>query len=308
MENLGNELEELCASARHSLVLVSPFIKERVLSRLLARIQVQEVRVTCVTRWLPQEIAAGVSDLDIWKHFRESDRRSLLLRQDLHAKYYRADERCLVGSANLTGAALGYSAAPNLEILVPCVMGGPGLQLFEEELLLGAIQVDDEVADGTRLLVDLLPPVWSIEAEDPAVEVAAPEPRGLLHDWTPGLRQPEDLYIAYLQDNDSLSEAARAAGARDLAVLRIAPGLDEKTFKVAVGQALLRTPQVRRIDLFISQPRRFGEVRDLLKGDVLVGESPNRRWQTLFRWLMYFLPERYNYGRPGYSEIISRNV
>ncbi|TDK99389.1 hypothetical protein EI067_06840 [Mycobacterium paragordonae] len=306
---LGDELEELCASATHTLLLVAPFIKERVLSRLLAKVAIHDVQVTCVTRWLPQEIAAGVSDLEIWTHFREFNQRRLFLRQDLHAKYYRADERCLVGSANLTGTALGYSAAPNLEILVPCDVGGPGLQLFEEELLRGAIQVDEDIADETRSLANLLPaPLMSIEAEDQTLEAAAPESVGSLEDWTPTLRQPEDLYLAYCQDSDSLSQVARASAARDLGVLRITPGLDEQTFKVVVGRTLLRTPRVRKIDQFVLKPRRFGEVRDLFEYDYRTSETPDRRWQTLFRWMMYFLPDRYKYSRPAHSEIISRDV
>jgi hypothetical protein len=307
VEILGRGLEELCASANHVLVLVAPFMKEPVLNRLLSQVRTQEVQVLCVTRWLPQEIAAGVSDLEIWKHFRECGHRRLFLRQDLHAKYYRADGRCLVGSANLTASALGYSMVPNLEILVPCLAGGAGLNSFENELFSAAIEVDDEIAEDTRSLVVQLPAlIWSIEAEEPAVEELVSKTPEKLQDWTPILRQPEDLYLAYCHDRDSLTSTAEAAAVHDLGVLRIPAGLDEFTFNVAVGHALLRTPQVKKIDEFVEQPRRFGEVREFLSRHRPIDESPDLRWQTLLRWLMYFLPDRYNYSRPSHSEIISR--
>ena len=208
-----------------------------------------------------------------------------------------------------TGAALGYAVAANLEVLVPSAAGGPGLDHFEEELFSAAIEVDDEIAEDTQRLVDQLPPLmWSIEAQDLVFQVADHLTVETLQEWTPVLRQPEDLYVIYSNDRDSLSSSAEAAAKRDLAILRIAPGLDETTFRFAVGHALLRTPQVRRIDHFLSQPRRFGEVRDFLQDSLPIGESADRKWQTLFRWLMYFRADRYSYSRPSHSEIISRRM
>jgi len=43
----------------------------------------------------------------------------LYIRQDLHAKFFAADDRCLVGSANVTSAALGWREPANLELLIP---------------------------------------------------------------------------------------------------------------------------------------------------------------------------------------------
>src|SRR5436305_2039515 len=65
VEPLGTALEELVASASQDLVLAAPFIKVRVLDRVL-NLTEGTVRVTCITRWRAEEIAAGVSDLDVW--------------------------------------------------------------------------------------------------------------------------------------------------------------------------------------------------------------------------------------------------
>src|ERR1022692_3406709 len=118
MDRIVDQLEALCSSAHNDLLLIAPFIKYAVLARLFGGTQ-PSVHVQVVTRWLPQDIKAGVSDLEVWDVVKGRTRTRLWLRQDLHAKYYRADDRCLVGSANLTGSALGLSAAPNLELLVP---------------------------------------------------------------------------------------------------------------------------------------------------------------------------------------------
>ena len=65
-------------------------------------------------------------------------------------------------------------------------------------------------------------------------------------------------------------------------------------------------PLISQVDQLLNQPRRFGEVRDLLKA--LCGPSfdASRAWQTLMRWMLYFLPERYKLTVPHHSEIMYR--
>src|SRR5947199_2775416 len=114
----GDKLLELCPSASETLVIAAPFIKDTVLARVLDVLPSTVRRVTCITRWFPEEIAAGVSDLEIFDRLAAYQNARLLLHPHLHAKLYRADHRCLVGSANLTNRALGWSSPPNLELLV----------------------------------------------------------------------------------------------------------------------------------------------------------------------------------------------
>src|SRR5690606_13352584 len=115
--NLGDQLEQLCRSTTQTLWLVAPFIKQVTLKRLLEHVA-PEVTIDCVTRWRLDEIVAGVSDLGVWLLIRERPNSTLWLRSDLHAKYYRGDHQALVGSANLTNTALGWSPRPNLELLI----------------------------------------------------------------------------------------------------------------------------------------------------------------------------------------------
>src|SRR5688572_5725315 len=150
MTPLGTRLECLCAEARHEILLAAPFTKKDVVARLLEKVPLS-VSVRCVTRWRPEEILAGVSDIEVWPLLRDRHLASMWLRTDLHAKYYRVDERCLVGSANLTSMALGWTPHPNLELLVPLEAGDAALRGFEAVMLAGCVQVDDalfaQVAD-----------------------------------------------------------------------------------------------------------------------------------------------------------------
>ena len=78
----------------------------------------EDVHISCVTRWRPNEIKMGVSDLQIWDLFKNRPNSDLYLINNLHAKLYKSDEECLIGSSNLTLKALGWTKNHNLEILM----------------------------------------------------------------------------------------------------------------------------------------------------------------------------------------------
>jgi len=65
----------------------------------------------------PEEIAAGVSDLDVWRVVCKRPHARLLLCPAIHAKYYRIDGLALVGSANLTRRGSDGPRSPALNSL-----------------------------------------------------------------------------------------------------------------------------------------------------------------------------------------------
>ena len=244
---LGTKLSNLCAEADREVLLVAPFIKASVLERLLDRIS-PEVSLKCITRWFPEEIVAGVSDLEVWNLIQNRSNSSLWLRSDLHAKYYRADNRCLVGSANLTGKALGWSNLPNLELLVPVSANEPTIKTFETELLKACIPVTEDLFEQMSLAVQLLAEQTpnTIANNSSVVEIiednmANNNPTDI-DAWLPTLRNPEDLYTAYCGQTEKLSTASKIAALTDLRSLPIIPNLSQKTFKAYIGSLLIQKP------------------------------------------------------------------
>jgi hypothetical protein len=302
---LGDHLEQLCRSTTQVLWLVAPFIKEATLNRLLGLVS-PEVKVNCVTRWRPEEIQAGVSDLNVWMLIRERPNSVLWLRSDLHAKYYRGDQSALVGSANLTNTALGWLPQPNLELLID----SEPLLVFEQTLLAGSIVVDDSLYEHVKQLVAQLPvptrvllePDTSLEDEITPQSVDA---------WLPLLRQPKSLYIAYKGNWDRLGTGSRIVAFSDLQILHIPVGLSKEQFEIYVGIQLLQMPIIRQVDQFVEIPQRFGAVRDYLKTLPCANQNSfdaNNAWQTLMRWLLNFLPTRYELLVPRHSEIFCRKT
>ncbi|MCS6836610.1 MAG: phospholipase D family protein [Anaerolineae bacterium] len=303
--NLGDKLLRLCRMARDDVFVVAPFVKANSLERLLAVLSA-EVSLTLVTRWRPEEIVVGVSDLAVWTLLRQRPRSRLVLRDDLHAKYYRADDRCLVGSANLTAAALGWAARPNLELLVETPIDHTDVASFEARLLSDVVVVDEALAQHMAELVaqlaPLLPPMLTAEVSDVAPEVD-------LTRWVPSLRSPENLYTAYCGRAEDLPTTIREAALYDLHAFRLPAGLTRPAFEQYVNYQLGFMPIIRRVDDFVANPQRFGAVRDLLKTLPCAEQEDFHAdyvWQTMMRWLLYFNPQRYALAVPHHSEIFCR--
>ncbi|CAN1209477.1 PLD phosphodiesterase domain-containing protein [Tumidithrix helvetica PCC 7403] len=305
MSEVGKQLEDLCRDSKNEILLVAPFIKVSALTRLFGHLS-SNISVKCVTRWHLEDILAGVSDIEIWSLFRERQGSSLWLRSNLHAKYYRTDDRCLVGSANLTNAALGWSTHPNLELLI----SSPAIPSFEQDLFSECVLVDRDLYEQTFKTIELL--------RDDCPEV--PTTIELLNTqdstWLPRLRNPEDLYIAYCGNGTKLSTVSREAALIDLRSLLIPKGLQKQVFEVCVGTLLLQKPLIRQIDSFLEYPQRFGAVTEFMRRYASRRESlpcnqaedfdADRSWQTLMRWLRYFLSDRYALSVPNHSEVFYR--
>lgn len=310
---LGEQLEQLCATGRREIILAAPFVKAHTLSRLLSHVR-DNVTVRCVTRWRPEEIVAGVSDLAIWPLLRERLYSSLWLCNDLHGKYYRVDEQCLVGSANLTDTALGWAPQPNLELLVALPLSHAGLDVFESTIFARSITVDEALFRQISMVVDLMhdqlatPP--TMIREIPATFDVNPNgPPTSDEHWLPSLRQPVDLFVAYAGRWDELTTTSRFAATVDLQALLIPSGLTKSAFNAYIGVLLLQKPLIRQIDTFLAAPQRFGAVRDFIMELPHLEDDnfdPSYAWQTLMRWLLHFLPMRYTRIPSRHSEILQR--
>ena len=187
---LGDRLSDLCRQATQEIVLIAPFIKAKALDRILESLGTG-VDLLCVTRWLPSEIAAGASDLEVFEIVKHHH-GSLRLRQNLHAKYYRSDERVLIGSANLTNSALGWTSGPNLEILLPVNDTTCNTTEFEEYVLSEAIEVDLELYESMVAASENWPNLDIEYTLGDTVDLSdRPES---LEIWIPASRFPTSLY------------------------------------------------------------------------------------------------------------------
>ena len=311
MNTVGEELLDLFESARQEALIVAPFIKSAVMARVVDVLD-SEVKLTCITRWHPHEIKAGVSDLEVWDALLSHGPVKLLLVPNLHAKYYRADNKLAVGSANLTNAALGWSAVPNIEVMVWREID-PVWRQWESNLEAQATTVDDSIVRHFERLVECLPDTMTLVSDCySSDEYTADAPLVISgvshHSWLPITRYPELLYKVYSGGTENISLGAIESATCDLLMLAVPVGLDEATFNASVAANLIQTPLIREVDRFLTQPRSFGAMRDFLRsrGAYPAGRDPSTDWQTLMRWFNFFLPWRFRVSVPNHSEVTIR--
>ena len=308
MRPLGDDLTSLFGSAENTALVVAPFIRSAALGRLLDDID-KAVETVVVTRWRPLDLLAGASDLAVLD-VTEARSIPLLLRHDLHAKLFAADDRCLVGSANVTGMALGWHIPCNLELLVPIDRATPSIVSFEAELLAGAIKATREHQRRLGDLVERLSAKSNIVIPEIADDRSTP---GLLpSNWAPRTMNPEEFYYAYVGDFGRISRTVRPMVCDELDQLGIVPGMDEPEFRMWVSAAIGQTPLVVRVTEHIDREGAMTE-QDFERLLVDIGVdvanySPREGLRVLQRWLTHFLPSEYQTTQAAIKLIKARDV
>ncbi|MEU4767735.1 phospholipase D family protein [Actinosynnema sp. NPDC023794] len=272
-DHVWRQIETLLGRAETAALLVAPFIKKAVFEAVLAAIPPSVQRVDCVTRWTPAEVAAGVSDPEILDLASEDGRVHVALCPSLHAKVYRADDRCLIGSANLTGKATGRASDANIELLIEAPASHPEVQRVVRELEAASIPATAHMAALVRQQAELL------------TADGATEPRPVMA-WYPVTRRPEALFMFY-SGRSRFAEAVEAGLVQDLALMNIPAGLSEAQFNTAVHDRLHAIPELRK--LRNGQPLSNTELRQAIeeRADV-TGSQAHRITEIIAAWLKHF--------------------
>ena len=304
----GDDVLDLLGRAQRDVLIVAPFIRARALVRLLDRV-LPTASITVVTRWRPADLLAGASDLDVFD-LAQSRSVRLLLRHDLHAKLFAADDQCLVGSANVTDTALGWRTPANLELITPIARTAPSIIRFEEELLAGAVPATAQDKQRLRELVDRLASQASIVIAEAADDQTTP---GLLApDWVPRTMNPEELYLVYAGDGERVSRRALHAMHDELAHLGVAPGMSEGDFRAWVAATITQTPLIRGVTQRIEEQGAMTEpaLEQLLAGlGVATSDYPaHQGLVAIQRWLDYFLPDQYQTTQDSIKIIRATNL
>jgi len=248
-----------------------------------------------------------VSDLDVWQTLCARGNSQLLLIRDLHAKYFRFDAEVIVSSCNITGAALGFKQPSNLEIAIS-VEANAQTAAFEAYVASLAVPVTQEMYDALRRILESLPPIpMSAIAGDASPPDILPLPgsRSASPNWShwlPTCRTPEALFDAYCGRLADLTHATRNAALADLLHIEPPVGLSRDQFESFVAGTVHSSPLIAKLAAFAITPRRFGEMRELLR-KFNRPDSVLADWQTVMRWLLHFAPDRFSMRVATYSEI-----
>ena len=276
----GARIRALFESAEGEIAVIAPFIKVDALRSLLQVIPTGP-HLRCVSRWLPREIAAGVSDPEILDLLETRGNFSLSLVDRLHAKLYIAGDRCLAGSANVTLAGLGEGGdGSNIESLVETTIDDPGIAATLEAIARVERVATRSMAQTARRLADSL-----ANSTTSAVALDAP--------WFPGSRRPEQAYRFYAQPPSGFVGAADHVLLADLASSNLPPGLEEGEFQAAIRSLLAAIPLAEAL-LEASEDTTLTRADANSWLETIAGHdfSTNDLWIAFVNWMAYFFPDR----------------
>ena len=278
-DNPGDRIRALFERAAQEILVVAPFIKLDALRSLLEVIP-SDLHFRCVTRWLPFEVAKGVSDPEILYLLEERGNFTLSLADRLHAKLYIAGDRCLAGSTNVTLAGLGAVEESNIEVLVETTITDSGIAATLEEIAQAERPATRLMAQSVRELAANLSDSQSSLADNNAP-------------WYPISRRPEDAYSFYKRPSGRSDKAADGILVKDLAYSNLQPGLEEDEFRIAVRSLLSAIPICKALldatkDTTVTRADAFPYL-ETISGE---GISTSDLWHALVHWMAYFFSDK----------------
>ncbi len=271
----GERIRALFRNAKERIEIIAPFIKTQALESLLDEIP-SDIHLRCVTRWLPGEIAAGVSDPEILDILEERGNFTLTLVDNLHAKIYIADEECLAGSSNVTLSGLGETASEvNVEVLVTSTIHDPGI-----------VSTLSEVAQFERLATRV-----QSEAARRLADSFLYEPSRDVYDlfWFPRSRHPGRAFRLYSKPPAGYVVVADQILLNDLAASNLQPGYTEAEFRHEIRFLLAELPLATAIlnateDTILTQADAWSQIEYF----AINGFTPSDLWNAFVEWMAYF--------------------
>lgn len=276
----GELIRGFLKDADEQVVIVAPFIKVAALRSILSSIPLG-ISVRCVTRWLPRDIAAGASDPEIIYVLEERGNFHLSLVDSLHAKLYVSGRACLVGSANVTLAALGEAEeGNNIEVLATVSIEDPGVAKLLNEISRMERPATRDDADVARRLANSLSPLLTSTSEGTAV-------------WFPRSRRPEQAYDFYTNPPQGYLATAERILLGDVASANIQPGSDRDGFRSAVRRRLARIPLCDSLltqdeDSMLTHADAQSYLQSIAGGEF----SINDLWNSFISWMSYFYSDK----------------
>lgn len=291
----GEAVLDLVRNGEIRVVIAAPYIKSPAVRRLLDVLPSSVSQCLWVTRWLPEDIASGVCDLEIFDDIARIMGGRLFVHPHLHAKYYSNGRRALVGSANVTGRGLGWRTPSNVELLVDLPAEFPGLVDWEAALLESAVeatvQLREQIGSQAEELRRAGPLGHAPEVEDKA------EGGERADYWIPQCPAPERLWQVYRgRGADTMVSSAFKAAQEDLAALAPPQGLSEGLFAAYLAGILRQMPLLTEIDKLASTGLTDAKAYEFLAAHL--GETGDevdhhQVWLVVKRWLVHFFPDSY---------------
>jgi hypothetical protein len=303
---IHDSLDKRAEDGDNLFFIVAPYVKLEALRLLFETVRPQPgLKLVC--RWLPNDLIAGVSDLDVFGYLIERGGQ-LYVNPRVHMKVYAFESNAAIStSGNLTLAGLGYAgtATANIEVgTAVTLQAADWVNLYK-------------VVNGSRLMTAELYARFSeyVRTTPPLpAPPAAPDLLGPSKAYTisslPAVDTPEDLERFYFNEATDATPDLRRRAYHDLATFNIPAGLGRELFPVQLAAAFRANPFVSDLIRHMKTigSLHFGGVNSWIHERCEDVPLPYK-WEvkstthTLYNWLARFVPEL-TWDQPRYSQIL----
>ncbi len=290
------------SSSDETIFLFVPYVKTKVLERLLEGIQ---NKIVLVTTWEPKDIQFGSSELALYLFCQERD-IALYVSENLHLKVYSIGlNNAILTTGNISHRGLlpdgNYEAGIILENLTNKD------RLFFEKIRKKARLVDDTMYEELKK--------WSEKNKVDLPEqitlkdvISAPKKDDFSVASLPMTRSVDDLVLGYkkITSNQAPSDDPETVACifHDLANYGISSGLSESEFLQGLSLKFFAHPFIQKIDEFIAPEAYFGRIKEWVQDNCTDVPVPSRREltgnvQVLFEWFEVLGNGKYGIDVPG---------
>ena len=300
-------------AAVHCVTLYSPYIKKEVVERLTSNVGA-DVSIQMICSWKIEDLVKGVSDIEVYTLLKEEGHH-LFYCPSLHLKTYLFDdEHLLTGSANLTSKGLGICKDANLETLVEVDPIPNDYAIYLRKILINSFLITDKICNQITEIVYKFSEkndfdVTGLNELEKNFRDIIMEKDYFLISELPMTNSPKELYEKIINIKDG--SIVEPVVTHDMALYAL--GQKEwdnaEEFESYLSDNFFSHPFIVKLCSFIDRPRRFGEFKEWVQNNCTNVPVPSRRKltenvQVLYGWLKTLGKDKFEYSRPGHSEIL----
>jgi len=281
----------LTQSEKKKIILFVPYIKTKVLEKLLGDISNQ---ITIITTWHINDLISGSSELELYQFCKEYN-IALYINNKIHLKVYSVNlDSAIVASGNISHNGLMEGGNYEAGVLVEKLEISD--RMYLEKIKREAIFVDDDIyqkyLEEYEKCKKQAPE--QIEFEDPEI---IPEKDYFLKSALPMTEKIQDLIQGYFNINSNKEPSNDSETANciyhDLANYNIEPGLSKEEFLETLKTHFLSHPFTQKINEFIETNERtqFGFIKRWVRDHCTDVPLPRpfeftKNIQILYHWFV----------------------
>lgn len=272
-KDLFFKIKDFIGSSENFTLFV-PYIQARFLSELLESYKGNPTQ-TIVTSWKPQDIALGISDIEVFPYCRDNG-ITLLVNNRIHLKAYAINnyDSCIITSSNISGKGLAIDQNYNYEMGVIVNELEIEDKIYFDQIIEASVKVKQEYYDQAKNQIE------SIELKKEMIESFEfrfeDKTKYFLLTALPMSEDVKTLYSVYQGDYGDFSEEVIRSAEHDIRLYGIPRKKSKSEFERFLKSSYFSHPFIKAFLDFNCAGKHFGELSSWLHNSCSTVPTPRR--------------------------------